>query len=82
MNTPTTWQKITGNLWVRIGFGVTVAVILILLPLTQSKFNNFQLSMMAVFAVAILGLNIVMGYAGQVSLGQSAFLGLGAYIAA
>ncbi len=38
--------------------------------------------MIAVFAVAILGLNIVMGYAGQVSLGQSAFLGLGAYIAA
>ena len=78
----TTWQKITGNLWARIAFGVAVAAILIVLPLTQSKFNNLQLSMMAVFAVAILGLNIVMGYAGQVSLGQSAFLGLGAYIAA
>ncbi len=76
------WSTLTGNFWVRIVFGVAVAVILIVLPLTQSKFNNLQLSMMAVFAVAILGLNIVMGYAGQVSLGQSAFLGLGAYIAA
>ena len=78
----TTWGKVTGNLWVRVAFGVAVAALLIVLPLTQSKFNNLQLSMIAVFAVAILGLNIVMGYAGQVSLGQSAFLGLGAYIAA
>ena len=36
---------------------------------------------MAVFAVALLGLNVVMGYAGQVSLGQSAFIGIGAYVA-
>ena len=78
----TWWTTLTGNLWVRLAFGVVVAVVLIVLPLTQSKFNNLQLSMIAVFAVAILGLNIVMGYAGQVSLGQSAFLGLGAYIAA
>jgi len=82
MNPNTTWQKLTRNLWVRIAFGVAVGVVLIVLPLTQSKSINLQLSMMAVFAVAILGLNIVMGYAGQVSLGQSAFLGLGAYIAA
>lgn len=74
--------KLTRNRWVRIGFGVAIAVLLIVLPFTQSPYINRQLSLMAVFAVAIVGLNIVMGYAGQVSLGQSAFLGLGAYIAA
>jgi branched-chain amino acid transport system permease protein len=79
MNTIT---KLTANLWVRIAFGVVVAAVLVVLPLISSKFVNYQLGLMAVFAVAILGLNIVMGYAGQVSLGQSAFLGLGAYIAA
>ncbi|CAN5225989.1 branched-chain amino acid ABC transporter permease [soil metagenome] len=67
---------------VRIALGVVIAVLLVVAPLASSPFINYQLSMMAVFAVALLGLNIVMGYAGQVSLGQSAFLGLGAYIAA
>jgi branched-chain amino acid transport system permease protein len=75
-------QRLTANLWVRVGFGVVVAVVLVVAPLISSKFINYQLGLMAVFAVAILGLNLVMGYAGQVSLGQSAFLGLGAYIAA
>lgn len=79
---PSLWSRLTANLWVRIGFSVVVAVLLVVLPLTQTKFINLQLSMIAVFAVAILGLNIVMGYAGQVSLGQSFFLGLGAYITA
>lgn len=79
MNTLT---KLTANLGVRIAFGVVVAAVLVILPLISSKFVNYQLSLMAVYAVAILGLNIVMGYTGQVSLGQSAFLGLGAYIAA
>jgi branched-chain amino acid transport system permease protein len=79
MNTLT---KLSANRWVRIGFGVAIAAVLIVLPLISSRFINYQLSLMAVFAVAILGLNIVMGYTGQVSLGQSAFLGIGAYIAA
>ena len=77
-----TLAKLSRNTWVRVAFGVAVAVLLVVLPLTQSPYVNRQLSLMAVFAVAIVGLNIVMGYAGQVSLGQSAFLGLGAYIAA
>ena len=37
---------------------------------------------MAADAVAILGLNIVTGYSGQMSLGHSVFFGLGAYITA
>jgi branched-chain amino acid transport system permease protein len=77
-----TINRLTSNLGVRIGLGVVIAVALVVAPLISSKFINYQLGLMAVFAVAILGLNIVMGYAGQVSLGQSAFLGLGAYIAA
>ncbi|CCG03456.1 branched-chain amino acid ABC transporter permease [Blastococcus saxobsidens] len=61
---------------------VVLAIVLVMAPLVSSPYINYQLSTIAVFAVAILGLNIVMGYTGQVSLGQSAFLGLGAYIAA
>jgi branched-chain amino acid transport system permease protein len=61
---------------------VVVAVVLVVLPLVSSVYVNYQSTQIAVFAVAILGLNVVMGYTGQVSLGQSAFLGIGAYVAA
>lgn len=40
------------------------------------------LSTVAIFAVAGLGLNIIFGFAGQVSLGHAFFMGLGAYTAA
>ena len=58
-----------------------VLVAAVLLVLLQSD-PVTQLTLVLVFAVAILGLNIVSGYAGQISLGQSAFLGLGAYVTA
>ncbi|MCU1502451.1 MAG: putative branched-chain amino acid transporter permease protein [Ilumatobacteraceae bacterium] len=38
-----------------------------------------QLNELIAYAVAILGLQLVIGYSGQLSLGQSAFVGLGAY---
>src|SRR4051812_20247275 len=38
-----------------------------------------QINQVIAYAVAILGLNIVIGYSGQLSLAQSAFVGLGAY---
>jgi len=62
--------------------GLVLAVVLVVAPLVSSPFINYQLASIMVFAVALLGLNVVMGYTGQVSLGQSAFLGLGAYVTA
>lgn len=62
--------------------GLALAVVLVVAPLVSSPFINYQLASIMVFAVALLGLNVVMGYTGQVSLGQSAFLGLGAYVTA
>lgn len=75
-------EKLLANRWVRLGAGVLVAIVLIIAPLVSSRYINYQLALIATIAVALLGLQIVMGYTGQVSLGQSAFLGLGAYIAA
>jgi len=40
------------------------------------------LIMIGIYALATLGLNITMGYAGQVNLGQAAFLGIGAFTSA
>ncbi len=36
----------------------------------------------AIFAIAVQGLNIIMGYTGQISLGHAAFMAVGAYTAA
>lgn len=74
--------KLLESRWVRPAALAVVVVVLVVFPLVSTPYSNYQLSLIAVFAVALLGLNVVMGYTGQVSLGQSAFLGLGAYIAA
>jgi len=57
-------------------------VVIALIPLSATPFTNYQLGLVAAFAVALVGLNIVSGYAGQISLGQSVFMGVGAYAAA
>ena len=68
--------------WVRwAGTGLLV-VLLIVLPLVLPEFANQTLARIGVFAVAVLGLNVVMGYTGQVSLGQIFFVGVGAYVTA
>ena len=59
-----------------------MVVLLIVLPLILPAFANQTLARIGVFAVAVLGLNVVMGYTGQVSLGQIFFVGLGAYVTA
>ena len=45
-------------------------------------YGVFILSMWAVMTIAAIGLNLTLGYAGQVSLAQAAFVGIGAYITA
>ncbi|MGE5270120.1 MAG: branched-chain amino acid ABC transporter permease [Thiohalocapsa sp.] len=62
-----------------IGAAVAVAVVL---PLIAGSFLTFQLTQVMVYALAILGLNLLTGYNGQFSLGHSAFYGIGAYTAA
>jgi len=68
--------------WTRVVIGVAIGVVLVLLPLSSPAFTNQTITRIAVFAVAVLGLNIIMGYAGQVMLGQIFFVGVGAYAAA
>jgi branched-chain amino acid transport system permease protein len=61
---------------------VTVAAALVLIPLALNRYGLFILSRWAVLAIAAIGLNLTLGYAGQVSLAQGAFVGIGAYTAA
>jgi branched-chain amino acid transport system permease protein len=62
---------------------VTAGVIVaLLLPFAVKNFLVFQLTLALIYAVAILGLNLLTGFNGQFSLGHSAFYGIGAYTAA
>ena len=60
-----------------VGLGVAIV-----LPLLVSNFAVFQMTQVLVYAIAVLGLNLLTGYNGQFSLGHSAFYALGAYTAA
>ena len=65
----------------QITIGVAI-VIALLLPLVTTSFITFQLTLVMIYGLAILGLNLLTGFNGQFSLGHSAFYGIGAYTAA
>jgi branched-chain amino acid transport system permease protein len=52
------------------------------LPFVLSNFRLFQFTQVYIYAIAILGLNMLTGYNGQFSLGHGAFYAIGAYVAA
>jgi len=66
----------------RIALGIVVIAALIIAPMYLNRYGLFILSQWAVMTIAAMGLNLTLGYAGQVSLAQGAFVGIGAYAAA
>lgn len=52
------------------------------LPFVLPSYAVFQATMVIAYALALLGLNLLTGYNGQISLGHGAFFALGAYVAA
>jgi branched-chain amino acid transport system permease protein len=52
------------------------------LPFLISNYRLFQFTLVLVYAIALLGLNMLTGYNGQISLGHGAFYAIGAYCAA
>ena len=59
-----------------------VVVLVVLLPRFTSEFRLGQFTYVAIYFVALLGLNILTGYNGQISLGHAAFMAVGGYTAA
>lgn len=68
--------------WFQLTLALVVLALVFVAPLVLPIPVNQTLARVGVFAVAVLGLNVIMGYTGQVSLGQIFFLGLGAYVTA
>lgn len=58
------------------------AAFLVAAPFLLRPYGIFILTTWAVMTVAAIGLNLTLGYAGQVSMAQAAFVGIGAYITA
>ncbi len=62
--------------WIFLAFAAVAPLVF------ASDYQLFQLTMVVVYAVAVLGLNLVTGYNGQISLGHGAFYAVGAYVTA
>ncbi len=58
---------------------VVFVVVAILLPLFSGGYLTSILLLIAIYSIVAVSLNLLYGYTGQLSLGHSAFLGIGAY---
>jgi branched-chain amino acid transport system permease protein len=67
--------------WQRAGLAL-LAVGLCALPFVLRNFTIFQLTLVMAYAIVLVGLNMLTGYNGQISLGHGAFYAIGAYVAA
>jgi branched-chain amino acid transport system permease protein len=61
---------------------VAAVAVLVVAPFGLKPYGIYLLSLWVVMTIAAIGLNLTLGYAGQVSLAQAAFVGIGAYTAA
>jgi branched-chain amino acid transport system permease protein len=61
---------------------LVLVVVLIVVPFEVSPYDNNQMTLIFVMAIAILGLNLIAGYTGQLSVAQGLLLGVGGYASA
>ncbi len=67
-----------GRLWLLIGLAVLFGVV----PFLGGPYSLYILNTVGIYAISVIGLNLLIGYTGQISLGHGAFFGVGAYAAA
>ena len=63
------------------GFALLVLCV-VLAPLVSSHYRTYQLGFAGIYLTALVGLNMLTGLTGQISLGHGAFMGIGAYTTA
>jgi branched-chain amino acid transport system permease protein len=61
---------------------IIFALVALGVPFVASGFQTLELAYALIFAIAILGLNLLTGFSGQISLGHGAFLAIGAFTTA
>src|SRR5436853_55681 len=65
-----------------LAIGVVAILLLLAVPNITDQFQTFMFAQVAAYAVAVVGLNILTGYSGQISLGNGAFMAIGSYTTA
>src|SRR4051794_41965453 len=61
---------------------IALGVFALIVPFMFNSFRVGQFTLVLAYAVAVLGLNVLVGYSGQISLGHGAFFAIGAYTTA
>ena len=75
------YAGLSPTVWRYVGIAA-ILVIACILPFAVSGYRVSQFSQVLIYAIAMLGLNILTGFNGQISLGQGAFYAIGAYTTA
>jgi len=70
--------KIFQTVWVKLWLAFLLAFLLVF-PFFAGKYLLYLANLVGIAVIGVLGLNILSGFTGQISLGHSAFLALGAY---
>ena len=66
----------------RLAVAVIVAAIVVFLSIKLNAFRDYQIAEIAVDVTAVAGLTVLTGLSGQISLGNGAFMAIGAYVTA
>jgi branched-chain amino acid transport system permease protein len=74
-------ERIFQTTWVKLWLGAFVLV-LFALPFFVGDYILYNANIIGIFIIGALGLNILTGFTGQISLGHGAFMGVGAYVSA
>ena len=76
-----TYGGLSVRFWRSGGLALLIAGAAVL-PAFLSNYHVFQLTLALAYSIAVLGLNLLTGYNGQISLGHGAFYAIGAYVTA
>jgi branched-chain amino acid transport system permease protein len=66
----------------RLALLAAIVVVVAIVPRLAGEFRLQQFTFVAIYFIALIGLNILTGYSGQISLGHGALVGVGAYVTA
>lgn len=75
-------RRLSPILLMRIAAVGGVAAFIYFLPQARTDLLNYEFAFVGIYFIAIIGLNIVTGYSGQISIGHGAFICFGAYTTA
>jgi branched-chain amino acid transport system permease protein len=75
-------KRLSPGVLLRVAAVVAVGLFVVLLPQAKSDILNYEFAFVGIYLIAIVGLNVVSGYSGQISIGHGAFMCFGAYTTA